>query len=196
MKKQIVLIAIVFAAFFSNAASAQVSVRINLGVQPIWGPVGYEQADYYYIPDADAYYDVNARKYIYLENGGWVIRGELPQQYRGIDMYNVHKVVINEREPWRRNDYYRAQFGAYRGKHDQHPIRDSRDQRYYENPQHPQHAQWHGNPGRGHDDHGDKGRGNEDHGDRGRGHEDHGDKGQGKEDHGHDGHGHGGEGHR
>ena len=130
------------------AAKAQVSLQINIGEQPVWGPVGYDHVDYYYIPDADAYYDVPHRQYVYYDNRTWVRSGELPPQYRDIDIYRVHKVVVNERDPWMYNDRYRQQYTQYRGKYDQHPIRDSREERYWANPGHPEHGKWHGNDGR------------------------------------------------
>jgi hypothetical protein len=32
---------------FVNTSKAQVSVNINIGVQPEWGPVGYDYVEYY-----------------------------------------------------------------------------------------------------------------------------------------------------
>jgi hypothetical protein len=37
-------------------AFAQVSVSVNIGSQPLWGPTGYDQAQYYYLPEYDAYF--------------------------------------------------------------------------------------------------------------------------------------------
>lgn len=44
--------------FGINNAKAQVSLNINIGSQPVWGPTGYDHVDYYYFPDIDAYYYV------------------------------------------------------------------------------------------------------------------------------------------
>ena len=183
MKKQLLLIAVIAATSFSYNAGAQVSVHVNLGVQPVWGPTGYDYVNYYYIPDIDAYYDVPNQQYVYFEGGRWVTRRNLPDRYHNFDLYGAHKVVINDRSPWMHNDRYRQQYSNYRGQHDQQVIRDSRDERYYANPNHPHHSEWHGNNGQGnrgnagHQDHGNGGhgdRGNGGHQDNGKGHEEHG----------------------
>ena len=123
-------------------AGAQVSFSLNIGSQPAWGPVGYDHADYYYLPDADAYYDINGATFMYMEGGTWVSGPYLPGRYRDMDLYRAHKVVINERNPWMHNDRYRSRYHSYAGRHDQGAIRDSRQQKYWQNPGHPQHARW------------------------------------------------------
>jgi hypothetical protein len=82
--------------FASNGMQAQVSVNVNLGKQPSWGPVGYSAVDYYYIPDIQAYYDVRATQFIYLNGGNWIRSNRLPQKYRNYDLYRGHKVVLND----------------------------------------------------------------------------------------------------
>ena len=185
MKKQILSIAVALIALFAESASAQVHVSVNIGTQPVWGPVGYDHVDYYYIPDVDAYYDVSHRQYTYYEDNRWVTRQSLPPQYRGFDLYGAHKVVINEPNPWMRHDRYRDEYARYRGQHDQQVIRDSREERYYANPQHPHHNEWHGNNGHGNNGHRDNGHRDNGHRDNGN----HGNKDRGE--HGHEGHGKG-----
>ncbi|RTZ05854.1 hypothetical protein [Flavobacterium sp. GSP6] len=46
--------------FASSTIHAQVSVNLNIGTAPSWGPIGYAEAEYYYLPDVEAYYDVRA----------------------------------------------------------------------------------------------------------------------------------------
>jgi hypothetical protein len=153
MKKQIILIALILGTCFGHVAHAQVNIQANIGIQPLWGPTGYDHVDYYYMPDIDAYYDVTNRQYVYNENNSWVTRPSLPPRYAHYDMYHSYKAVVNEREPWRNNDRYRKQYAGYRGRHDQQVIRDSRDRKYWENENHPQHGKYHpeGANGRGHD---------------------------------------------
>lgn len=182
MKKQIVLTAIVLLSCFGYNTNAQVSVHLNLGLQPLWGPVGYDYAQYYYIPDIDAYYDVANQDYVYLQDGVWVTSLYLPPRYGDFDLYRAHKVVINEPRPWLHNDTYRNRYYSYRGRHDQQAIRDSRDQRYWANPGHPMHSRW--NNGYGHEKQGDWG------GNRPHGHEDHVRSDGGHGDHGHGDHEH------
>jgi hypothetical protein len=185
MKKSIFIAAIIFSCLSIKVADAQISVSlgVNIGSQPDWGPVGYDHADYYYMPDINAYYEVPTHRYVYYENNVWVHRTYLPARYSNYDRYHGYKVVVNERNPWERNDIYRTRYANYRGRRDQVIIRDSRDDRYRNH--------WHdnGNHYGQNKDNGDRGRGGEgDQGDNGRGHNgNHGDNGRG-----HDkGHGHG-----
>lgn len=81
--------------FTSNSMTAQVSINVNLGLQPSWGPVGYESVDYYYLPDVQSYYDIRATQFIYLSRGQWVRSRYLPTQYRNYDLNHGYKVVLN-----------------------------------------------------------------------------------------------------
>ncbi|MET0759240.1 MAG: hypothetical protein ABWZ56_02400 [Flavobacterium sp.] len=80
----------------SSSIQAQVSVNVNIGSPPLWGPVGYSEVDYYYLPDVESYYDVRASQFIYFGGGKWVRSRYLPRQYRGYDLYNGYKVVLND----------------------------------------------------------------------------------------------------
>jgi hypothetical protein len=178
MKKQILFIALLLSSL-SLQVHAQVRLSVNLNAQPVWGPVGYDRADYYYMPDIEAYYSVSNRQYTYNDGGRWVTSGNLPPRYSNYDVYNGYKVVVNEPSPWTHDSRYRKQYSQYRGRHDQAMIRDSHDERYYANPGHPQHNNWvqqHGNDRQqGGNDHRDQGHGNEGHdnGDHGGEHRDH-----------------------
>jgi hypothetical protein len=192
MKKMFLCAAILFSCLAYNSADAQLRINLgfNIGSQPEWGPVGYTHAEYYYMPAADAYYDVPRHQYVYYENNVWIHAGALPPRYH-FDPYHSYKVVVNQRNPWEHQADYRTRYSNYRDRQDQQIIRDSRDDRYRNH--------WNGDrengdnrgQGRGHgdrEDGGDRGQGR-DHGDRGnggdRGHGEkkgHGDKGNG--DHG------------
>lgn len=87
---KIICVAIVF--LLSNYLKAQVSV--NVGSPPLWGPVGYPEERYYYLPDVEAYYDVETSMFIYFGNGVWLHRSSLPFRYSNYDLYNGYKVVI------------------------------------------------------------------------------------------------------
>lgn len=130
------------AATFTTTSQAQVSISFNIGRQPLWGPTGYNNVQYYYLPDVDAYYSVDRQQFVYNERGQWVFRSSLPARYRNFDLYSGYKVVINERDPWLRNNTYARQYRSYRGRRGQAVIRDSRDNRYYEIANHPRHNQW------------------------------------------------------
>jgi hypothetical protein len=132
MKKLILSAVLLLSCFAIKTASAQVSVSlgVNIGSQPAWGPVGYDYANYYYMPDIDTYYDVPTHQYVYFDNNIWVHRAYLPVRYRNYNLYNGYKVVINDRNPWLRHGYYRDHYAGYRGRHDQVIIRNSRDAHY------------------------------------------------------------------
>jgi hypothetical protein len=92
---QTMLIGILFMAY-SFSVEAQVSVNVNIGTPPAWGPSGYTAVDYYYLPDIEAYYDVRATEFIFLGNSGWIRSRNLPNQYRNYNLYNGYKVVLND----------------------------------------------------------------------------------------------------
>ncbi len=95
--KNLKLIALGIILFFaSNSAHSQVSISVNLGVQPSWGPAGYSSVDYYYLPDIEAYYDVRASQFIYINRGIWIRSRYLPRQYRNYDLDRGYKVVLND----------------------------------------------------------------------------------------------------
>ena len=131
MKKLILTTAIAFSTLFMvQQANAQVSLNINIGSQPMWGPVGYDYVNYYYLPDIDVYYDVPARRYVYLDGGVWVHRTYLPARYKNYNLYNGYKVVINNSNPWRNHTVVRNRYVSYKGRPSQVIIRDSRDIKY------------------------------------------------------------------
>jgi hypothetical protein len=126
MKKIIMISALMVST--AIAANAQVNVNVNIGMQPAWGPVGYDYVRYYYLPDADAYYDVNSRVFVVFANGAWVRRSALP---RPVDLYRVHKIVINDAQPWRRHTVYHDRYITYRGRPSNVVvIRDSKEPKY------------------------------------------------------------------
>ncbi len=52
---------------------------------------------------------------------------------------------MNDSRPYLHYNRDRVTYASYRNRHDQLPIRDSRDQKYFENKNHPQHNEWKGN---------------------------------------------------
>ncbi len=106
--------------FASKSINAQVSINVNLGLQPSWGPVGYSSVDYYYIPDVQAYYDVRATQFIFLSNGVWIRSSHLPRQYRNYDLNSGYKVVLNDyhgSRPYSNYKYDRVKYyKGYKGR--------------------------------------------------------------------------------
>ncbi|MFH0736257.1 MAG: hypothetical protein V1773_15735 [bacterium] len=137
------LVSILF-LFCSSTLSAQLSVslNINLGSQPVWGPTGYDYVEYYYLPDVDSYYNVPQQRYYCYEGGSWISRSSLPSRYNYYNIYNSYKVVVNEKEPWKHHKTYRDKYLSYKGRHNQQMIRDCRDEKYFVNKSHPEHNNW------------------------------------------------------
>ena len=133
MKKMIICAGIFLSALAFNDAKSQVRVHVNfnIGSQPVWGPAGYDYAEYYYLPEIETYYYVPRHQFIYLSGGRWVFSTALPSRYRGYDLNRGYKVVINEPRPYRHFYRDREQYGRYRGNHSQMIIRDSDDPKYY-----------------------------------------------------------------
>ena len=87
-------IVIVIVLFITGSLQAQTSLNVNVGTPPLWGPAGYSDVRYYYLPDVEAYYDVQASRFIYYRGGVWNRRSYLPTQYSDYDLYNGYKVVM------------------------------------------------------------------------------------------------------
>lgn len=94
--KALKLIVIGIVLFLTGTVHAQVVVSANIGSPPPWGPYGYNEVRYYYLPDVEAYYDVKSSKFIYYSGGKWVHKKYLPAQYRNYDLYNGYKVVMTD----------------------------------------------------------------------------------------------------
>lgn len=92
LQKLLVIMALI--AF--GSMKAQVSVNVNIGTPPAWGPAGYTDVRYYYLPDIAMYYDVSSSEYIYLTNGRWVRTVTVPAPYRNYNFYNGYKVVMTD----------------------------------------------------------------------------------------------------
>ncbi len=137
-------IAFILTLLLPGALSAQIVVHASLNVdrQPIWGPTGYDLVEYYYLPDMEVYYHVPQQRFYYLEGGSWISRSSLPARFKGYDLYRSYKVVVNEPTPYRNHNAYKVKYVSFKGRHDQQPIRDSRDAKYFVNKKHPQHGNW------------------------------------------------------
>ncbi len=99
-------------------ANAQLSVNVNIGNPPAWGPAGYTEVRYYYLPDISMYYDVSTSEYIYARNGAWVRTTVVPVRYRNYDFYNGYKVVLNDYRGGTPYVYYKTHHNKYpRGYH-------------------------------------------------------------------------------
>ena len=130
MKKLILTFALILTCSAYTMQAQRVSVNINIGSQPAWGPVGYDYVDYYYMPDIDCYYSVNQGLFFYMNAGRWVGVRYLPYAYKNYDFYTMYKVVLVGHDPWMCNNRHRREYARYRGYRTQPVIRYSRDVRY------------------------------------------------------------------
>lgn len=116
---KIVLAGIIF--FLAGASHAQIDVNITIGSPPAWGPVGYSEVEYYYLPDVQAYYDVRTSMFIYNSRGAWIHRSYLPYRYRNYDLYHGYKVVLTDyhgKTPYVHYGEHRKNYGkGYKGSH-------------------------------------------------------------------------------
>lgn len=133
MKKLITCVALCFSMLTFQQANSQVgvNVNINIGSQPVWGPVGYNHVDYYYLPDIETYYYVPTRQFIYLSGGNWVFAYGLPPAYRTYDLYSGYKVVINQPRAYQYFTTHKVKYVGYKGNRSQVIIRNSNDPKYY-----------------------------------------------------------------
>ena len=144
MKKILLLSGFILGSILFQEASAQlrISIRANIGSQPVWGPSGYDRAEYYYLPEIDVFYNVSRRQYVYEQRGRWVFSASLPRQYRNYDLYSGYKVVVNNNRPYRNAGMYRTKYATYKNNHNQESIRNSKDSRYFKIKGHPEHNNW------------------------------------------------------
>jgi len=131
--KTLKLMVIGMLLFFAISVEAQISVRVNLGAPPQWGPSGYTDVRYYYLPDVEAYYDVPSSMFIYFNGVSWVRRSYLPVRYRNYDLYNGYKVVMSDYRgdrPYANFRKHKVQYArGYRGQ-EQHSIGQRPDRGY------------------------------------------------------------------
>ena len=171
------LIIIGMTLLLGSVAQAQVSVSINIRPPPLWGPVGYTSVQYYYLPDVEAYYDVQSTMFIYFSSGRWVHRAYLPTRYKNYDLYSGYKVVMNDyhgNAPYEHFKEHKMKYGkGYHGEA-QRTIGERPGKGHYDGKN--SHEGYHDNNSGG----GDKGKG-EGHGNDKNTHKDHGhDDGNGK----------------
>jgi hypothetical protein len=116
-------------------------VNINIQSQPVWGPIGYDHVDYYYIPDIDIYYSVPQHKYVYLSNNRWVFNTAPPAQYINYNFYNGYKVVLNGPRPYLQHKAHKVKYVGFKGNnHNQGIIKNSKEAKYFVVKGHPNHV--------------------------------------------------------
>ena len=151
--------AFLFSGFIVSKTEAQVgvNVNVNIGHQPVWGPVGYDYVEYYYMPDIEVYYWVPRRQFIYFSGGRWLFAASLPVAYRSYNLYSGYKVVINEPKAYLHFNNHKIKYKTYKGHYGKQTIiRSSNDSKYFVVKGHPKYKSSgnsgnknKGNPGKG-----------------------------------------------
>jgi len=110
-------------------SSAQVSVNVNIGTPPPWGPVGYANARFYYIPDIQVYYDIQTAMFIYHGPRGWIHVHSLPSRYAYFDLYSGYKVVLDYpgKHPYRYYSVHKVKYPKGYKKYKQKPFKIKSD---------------------------------------------------------------------
>ena len=123
--KTLKIIVVGMILMLAGSVQGQVSVRLNIGTPPQWGPADYDDARYYYLPDIECYYDVPNSMFIYYSGNRWIHSRYLPGRYRNYDLYGGYKVVMNDyrgNRPYEHFREYRTRYArGYRG-HEQRNI--------------------------------------------------------------------------
>ena len=118
--KSLKLVVVGLMLIFAGTAMGQISVNVHIGTPPSWGPAGYNSVKYYYLPDVEAYYDVQNSMFIYMVGNSWVHRSYLPARYKNYDLYRGYKVVMNDyrgNTPYTNFKSYKVKYAkGYRGK--------------------------------------------------------------------------------
>jgi hypothetical protein len=144
--KQLKLIVAGLLLVLAGTMHAQVSLNVQVGTPPAWGPAEASGVRYYYLPDIHMYYDVNSSSYIYLSHGNWIHATSVPYAYRNYDFYGAYKVSLNDYHGERPYEHYDDHRKSYpKG------YNHGREQKTYGE-----------RPGKGHSDHGDDKHGHDD----------------------------------
>ncbi len=131
MKKSVFVLAFFLACIGLNPVSAQVNVQVNIGAQPLWGPVGYDYVEYYYLPEYEVYYYVPTQRFVYLDGGNWVFASALPRRFGTVNLFNSYKVVVNQPKAYLYFTDHKVKYKRYKAKRGQIVIRDSNEPKYY-----------------------------------------------------------------
>lgn len=118
--------------YYAYEAPVSISGRVNIAIQPSWGPAGYDYALFYYFPEFNFYYDVERAVFYYLNYGRWVSAKMLPRnRHFPADLHRYYKVVINNHNPWNYNRQHKNQYKHFKGVYNQPNLRDARGDMNY-----------------------------------------------------------------
>jgi hypothetical protein len=148
--KPLKLIALGIILLATNSIQAQISVNVNIGSPPVWGPPVAAEVEYYYLPDIEAYYDIRATQFIYFGGGSWIRSRNLPRHYRNYDLHGGHKVVLNDYHGSRPYSHFKNHKVKYYKGHNKHYRPTSSDHHHYKD-NHREHNNYRGHENRRHE---------------------------------------------
>jgi len=123
--KTLKLLVIGMMLMFAGSAQSQLSINVHIGTPPAWGPAGYNDVHYYYLPDIESYYDVQSSMFIYYSGNRWIHSRNLPGRYKNYDLYGGYKVPMSGyrgNTPYTYFKSHKMKYAkGYRG-HEQHNI--------------------------------------------------------------------------
>ena len=116
-----------FIIMFTLQSNAQFSINLSLGSRAQYQNHYRDNnvTNYYYLPEIEAYYDINSAVFIYNGPRGWVRSSYLPEYCRNYDVNRGYKVAIN----YRGNSPY-ANFNYDRQKYNRNENRNYREEYY------------------------------------------------------------------
>ncbi len=140
---------VAFIILFTLQVNAQFSINLSLGSRAQY-PNHYRNNDitsYYYLPEIEAYYDVNSALFIYNGPRGWVRSTNLPEYCSNYDINRGYKVALNyrgnspyanfnyDRQKYYRNNNRNYKEEYYRGRRDRRNdyVEASKRNRYNNN---------------------------------------------------------------
>jgi hypothetical protein len=134
MKNLLFIFVIVAGSLMCKTTTAQISIRANIGFQPSYqSSQGYDQDDYFYLPDIEAYYNLGSQMYYYQNYGRWVCTSYLPSRYGNYNYSNLRRYSIRSSRPYMRNNEYRNMYYRQARNYNQQAARDNNYGRYSQN---------------------------------------------------------------
>lgn len=114
MKRLLIISAILgIVAVTSSQSKAQVGLQVNIGTQPTWVPSGYQNVNYYYLPEVQSYYYVPKRQFVYLKGNHWTRSKYLPARYRRYDLNRGRKIIVYGDRPYQNYNKHYATYANH-----------------------------------------------------------------------------------
>lgn len=107
-----------------SSSKAQVAVNVNIGTPPVWAPANPVAAQYYFLPDIDAYYDVPAARFIYIRNGTWYRSANLPYRHKNYNLRGGKIIFLTDYRGNAPYTYYKAHKVKYKKSGNYYVVRD------------------------------------------------------------------------